>query len=80
MDVLEKYAGKNVFDFVIFNNKKPPERFLRKYRREGAEFVAPPPPSAVGRRPRYILGDFIDTNKVVRHGPLRKIGKLLISC
>jgi uncharacterized cofD-like protein len=79
LDVLEKYAGKNVFDFAIFNNKKPPERFLRKYRREGAEFVAPPPPLASGRKPRYILGDFIDTDKVVRHGPLRKLGKLLIS-
>ena len=79
LDVLEKYLGKNVLDFAIFNDKRPPERLLRKYRREGAEFVVPPPPSAAGRKPRYILGDFIDTDKFVRHGPLRKIGKLLIS-
>jgi uncharacterized cofD-like protein len=77
--VIEKYLGKNVLDFAIFNNKKPSERLLRKYRREGAEFVAPPSLRESGRKPRYILGDFIDTDTFVRHGPRRKLGKLLIS-
>jgi uncharacterized cofD-like protein len=79
LGVMEKYLGKNVLDFVIFNNKRPSERLLRKYRREGAEFVAPPLPKKGGRGPEYILGDFIDTDTFVRHGPLKKMGKLLVS-
>ncbi len=75
----EQYIGKGVFDFAIFNDKKPPERLLRRYRREGAEFVMPPDVRGDNRRPKYILGDFIDTHGFVRHGPARKLGKLLIS-
>lgn len=76
---VEKYAGKHSIDFAIFNNKKPPERLIRKYRKEGAEFVAAPRPHANPRKPRYILADIIDTNKFVRHGPRRKLAKLLMS-
>jgi uncharacterized cofD-like protein len=79
LDAIEKYLGKNVLDFAIFNNKRPTERLLRKYRREGAEFVSPPDAQKGNRRPKYILGDFIDTHGFVRHGPLRKLGKLLVS-
>jgi uncharacterized cofD-like protein len=79
LDAIEKYLGKNILDFAIFNNKRPTERLLRKYRREGAEFVNPPVPQRSGRGPKYILGDFIDTDTFVRHGPLRKLGKLLVS-
>lgn len=79
LNVLEKYLGENILDFAIFNNKKPPERLLRKYRREGAEFIVPPSPRKSGHEPKYILGDFIDTDMFVRHGPLRKLGKLLVS-
>jgi uncharacterized cofD-like protein len=79
LDTIEKYLGKNILDYAIFNNKKPTERLLRKYRREGAEFVVPPDEQKGGGRPKYILGDFIDTHGFVRHGPLRKLGKLLVS-
>jgi uncharacterized cofD-like protein len=79
LNILGKYLGKNILDFAIFNDKKPSERLLRRYRREGAEFVAPPAARSGGRGMKYILGDFIDTNDFVRHGPLRKLGKLLIS-
>jgi uncharacterized cofD-like protein len=79
LDTIEKYLGKNVLDFAIFNNKRPTERLLRKYRREGAEFVEPPAPQRSSRGTEYILGDFIDTTDFVRHGPLRKLGKVLVS-
>lgn len=79
LNVMEKYIGKNVLDFAIFNNKKPPERLLRRYRREGAEFITPPAPRKNGHRPKYIIDDFIDTDTFVRHGPRRKLGKLLVS-
>jgi len=77
--VMDKYLGKNILDFAIFNNKKPTERLLRKYRREGAEFVEPPKKEKSGRGTKYVLGNFIDTHGFVRHGPLRKLGKLLVS-
>lgn len=79
LGVMEKYLGKDALDFAVFNNKRPPERLLRKYRREGAEFVEPPAAENGHRKPKYIFGDFIDTDKFVRHGPLRKLGKLLAS-
>jgi len=76
---IEKYLGKHVLDFVVFNNKWPTERLIRKYRREGAEFVEPPKQTREKHAPKYIFGDFLDTEGFVRHGPLRKLGKLLIS-
>ena len=79
LKTIEQYLGKNVLDAAIFNNKKPPERLLRKYHREGADFVEPPAPPKTKRGPKYILEDLIDTDKFVRHGPLRKLGKLLVS-
>lgn len=79
LHAVEKYLGKNVLDFAIFNNKRPPERLLRKYRREGAEFIDPPAPRRTIGRPKYILENLIDTNDFVRHGPRRKLGKLLAS-
>jgi len=78
LNVLEKYLGKNVLDFAIFNDKRPPERLLRRYRREGAEFVEPPR-TRDNKKTKYIMSDLIDTNDFVRHGPLRKLGKLLVS-
>jgi uncharacterized cofD-like protein len=77
--VMEKYLGKNVLDFTIFNSKKPSERLLRKYRHEGAEFIAPPAPRKNEHGTKYIIGNFIDTGAFVRHGPRRKLGKLLAS-
>ena len=76
---MEKYLGKNVLDFAVFNNKKPPEHLLRKYRREGAEFIAPPAPRKSDHGTKYIIGNFIDAGAFVRHGPRQKLGKLLAS-
>jgi uncharacterized cofD-like protein len=77
--VVEQYLGKNVLDVAIFNDKRPPERLLRKYRREGAEFVEPPRPRTGKGKPRLMFDDLIDTDKFVRHGPLRKLARILLS-
>jgi uncharacterized cofD-like protein len=76
---MDKYLGKNVLDFAIFNNKRPPERLLKKYRKEGAEFVDPSGLPPASGKLKYIFADVIDTDKFVRHGPARKIAKLLMS-
>ena len=41
---IEKYLGRGVLDFAIFNNKKPHPKILARYRKEGAEFIEPPKP------------------------------------
>lgn len=75
----ERYLGTGVLDYAVFNNRKPPERLVRKYKREGAEFVdittLPKPQGKL----RYVFADIIDTEKFVRHGPPRKIAKTLLS-
>ncbi len=77
--VIEQYLGKNILDVAIFNDKRPPERLLRKYRRQGAEFVESPRPRAGKGKPRLMFDDLIDTDKFVRHRPLRKLARILLS-
>ncbi len=79
LNTMEKYLGEGVLDYAIFNNKKPPERLAKKYKKEGAEFVdistLPKKHGAV----QYVFADLIDTDKFVRHGPARKLAKVLLS-
>jgi uncharacterized cofD-like protein len=79
LHVMDEYLGKGTLDFAIFNNKKPPERLLKKYRKEGSEFINPPKPGPKGKQPKLIFGDLIDTEKFIRHGPPRAIAKILLS-
>ena len=78
LKVIESYLGKDILDFAMFNTKRPSERLLKKYHREGAELVSPPG-GTKHDQVKYILGDFIDSDVLVRHGPKRKIAKLLLS-
>lgn len=39
VDSLEKYLGKNFFDYVIYNNTVPPEKILAKYLADQEELV-----------------------------------------
>lgn len=36
---IEKYLGKGVLDYVIINTQKPKAKYLKKYKKEKAEFV-----------------------------------------
>ncbi len=60
IQALETYLGKGVIDYVIFNNKKPPQRILQRYQKEKSEFVDPaglnPAPFSrkLTRRPLHI--------------------------
>jgi uncharacterized cofD-like protein len=76
---MEKRLGKNVLDFVVFNNKRPSERLLKRYRREGAEFVAPPSGKKHTGKPKYIFADLLEAADYVRHDPHQKLGKVLMS-
>ena len=37
--VIENYLGKNVLDYIIFNNKKPKKKLLEIYKKEHSEFI-----------------------------------------
>jgi len=39
VNTIEKYLGKGVIDYVIFNTKRPAPEFLKRYAEEGEEFV-----------------------------------------
>lgn len=72
---MEHYLGKGVLDCVIFNSKRPSPAFLKKYKKEKAEFVEPP--SGVGRgKPKTIIADVLDSGSFVRHNS-RKLAKVL---
>jgi len=76
---IEKYLGKNVLDYAIFNNKKPTSKILAKYRDEKSEFINPPDIRnlASDKRPKYILADLLDDGPLIRHSPRRKLAKVL---
>ncbi len=74
---MEKYAGGNIFDFALFNNKKPSASILARYKKEKAEFIEQP--HAHAGLPKFVLGDLVDTGRFVRHGPQKKFAKILLS-
>lgn len=71
---LEKYLGKDVLDFSIFNTAKPVDAIIKKYEKEGAGLVKPP---SVKQR-NYILTDLLARGQLIRHDQ-RKLAKVLIS-
>jgi uncharacterized cofD-like protein len=79
LKVIDKYLGKNVLDYVVFNNRKPPEKLIKQYKKAGAEFVDITCLPETSGKLKYIFADVMVTDKFVRHGPERKLAKLLLS-
>jgi len=76
---IEEYLGKSVLDYAIFNNRKPAETILNRYRRENAFFIAPPKRRTKNIKPHYILTDLIDSGKFIRHDPRKKLAKAILA-
>jgi uncharacterized cofD-like protein len=76
---IEEYLGKGVLDYALFNNKKPSEKILDRYRRENAFFIEPPKLRLKNAKPHYILADLIDRGRFVRHDPRKKLAKAILS-
>lgn len=76
---IEKYLGKNVLDFALFNSKKPAERILKRYRREGAELVEPPRASKSGSKPKFVFANLLETGLFVRHDAKKKLARALLA-
>src|SRR3989344_1601469 len=82
VEEIEKYLGKNVLDFAVFNNKKPANAILAKYKKEKAEFIEPPNVRNLVLdkvKPKYILADLLDEGPFIRHNPRQKLAKVLVS-
>lgn len=77
---MEKYLGKGVLDYAIFNNRKPSSAIIKRYKREHAEYIEPPKNKS-WHGTKYILADLIDarSGKFVRHGSKKRLAKVLIS-
>lgn len=72
VEEIEKYLGKNILDFVVFNNKKPVDAILAKYKKEKAEFVEPQIIE------NGILTDLLAPGPFIRHDH-KKLAKVLTS-
>lgn len=72
---LEKYLGKNVLDYVVINNKRPPVERARHYEKENAEFIEP---GDLPAKPIPVFGNYLRGRGFVRHDP-EKLAKILTS-
>jgi uncharacterized cofD-like protein len=72
-----EHTRRHIFDFVVINRKPVPPAFLRKYRLQGAEPVQPSLAELKQMGIRYITGDFLHHDKVLRHDQSR-LARLLL--
>ena len=72
---IEKYLGKKSLDFVICNDKRPAELLLKKYAKEGSEFVEP---DAKDNHHKIIRANLLDDIHLARHDP-DKLAKTIMS-
>ena len=75
---IEKYAGKNVLDFVVINVRKPSPKVLLEYKKESSEFVDCSTLVYCRAKPKYILEDVMHEGDLIRHDP-KKLAKTLLS-
>jgi uncharacterized cofD-like protein len=78
VEKIEKYLGKNILDYAIFNSKRPAEAILKKYRKEQAEFVDSSRLNRKNKKPKYVLADLLDSGSFIRHSQ-KKLAKTILS-
>ncbi|MDD5050637.1 MAG: YvcK family protein [Candidatus Pacebacteria bacterium] len=77
VDEVEKYGGKDLFDFVVFNNKKPPQEFVEAYARQGEQLVSSDKKDFEGKK--YVpVGENLVSSKVIQPKAGDKIPRPLI--
>jgi uncharacterized cofD-like protein len=72
-----EHTRRRIFDFVVINRKPVPPGLLRKYRLQGAEPVQQSLAELRLMGIRYITGDLLHRNKVLRHHQSR-LARLLL--
>lgn len=73
---IEKYIS---VDVAVFNNHKPQEKILAKYRSENAEFVEPPAEQTTHTGIKYVLADLLAEGDVVRHDAGDKLSHVILA-
>lgn len=70
LNVVEKYLGRGIVDYVVVNNRKPSAARLKRYKKEKASLVAFDFRS-FGPRPKLIAADLIRPAGFIRHDPAK---------
>lgn len=78
VEKIEEHLGKDVLDYVIFNNKKPASSILKKYKKAQAEIVSAKGLNIKSKKPKYILADLLDSGGFIRHSQ-KKLAKVILS-
>ena len=79
INVVEKYLGHDVLDYIVFNSKKPSVAVLERYRKESAYFVDIAGLDLQSKRPQVVLADLIESGQFIRHDHRKKLAKTLLS-
>lgn len=74
---IEKYLGRNVLDYVIFNNKRPLISRVAKYEKEGSVFVRCNKKDFKQKKYKIIYGNFLRDKGFIRHDPV-KLAKIIL--
>ncbi|MBI2055550.1 MAG: YvcK family protein, partial [Candidatus Sungbacteria bacterium] len=75
---VERYLGRGIIDFAVFNKERPKLRVLKRYRRAGAEFIDPRGLDLARKKPKYVLADLLDSGKFARHSPREKLARVIL--
>src|SRR6202034_609390 len=71
------HTGHNLFDSVVINRTPISPRLLRRYAAQGAEPVDPSFQDLDAMGVKYVTGDIVQQEKVIRHDQLRLTNLLL---
>jgi len=72
-----EHTRRKVFDYVVINRKPVTPRLLRRYRAQGAEQVAPSYAELHRMGVKFVTGDLVQQDGVVRHDHTRLTRLLL---
>jgi len=78
VDVLERYLGKDVFDYIVVNIKRPDSKRIKEYGHTRARFVEYSPEDSAKAHFSVLAGDFVRKAGFIRHDS-DKLAKLLFS-
>jgi uncharacterized cofD-like protein len=72
-----RHTRRPIFDYVVINRAPVSPRLLRRYRAQGAEPVEPSFNELARMGVRYVVGEFLEGEMVVRHDQARLTALLL---
>lgn len=77
VDVIDRYIGASVLDYVIYNVKQPSERLIKKYRKEHSSPIAIDNENFKKYRPKFVGANVILETDIIRHHP-QKLANLVL--